>query len=606
MAEFGALYFETNENGLKYVEVCKFERETIFGFRYKETLTAADFGNGFDLIKWIVKLGIKNVLVWDGNLFGMILDAYAAKNNIPEYVKSDNRYSIQQTPAIARTDTESAILERKIWLKVDSKHAGKEVLKSTVFTNFSSMFPSLNYEQACKSLIKNEALFGYESTRLFSLIRKFHNLIKELTQLEYITEKRINFLTVGSLSKAYYFKLKYKNEIKISPSKFYKSQHPLDEDLEIKLREYKLLNGGILYARNGCYKRCSKYDINSLYPSVYKTIGHFTKPEKCFYDEALKTLQLEFYPVEYEYIFVLKEARLMLKNGALPIWHSLDEPYKNATNNDKIIIINNWAVFGGLLRELMYFYDIELEIEEVYKMQRYTDRAIHEYVEGLYAAKARAREERNEGKATIVKFLLNNLHGKFAQLPYYGKKLYYLNEETGIVNRKTTKIEKNGDSFDFIRGAYIYARANIEMLRRIRTQRRIEDIIYVDTDCIIFKDGAVLRGTTHNTELGFFKIEGFFEQVYIVQSKIYFLQPEQSVILPVCAGHNKTEIIEFLAVKENFGLLRFEEIIEELIKKDIPTKILHRTPYGGAYEYVDRPLISDITTDIILEEEDAL
>lgn len=528
-----------------------------------------------DFLHKIGGLRYENVYLWDAAEIFAIIDAYALNHDLLDYENiplNEKGYKPRiGDECISRRDGDGVFYERKLWLKTIKTNSTDrhKRLSATTYINVKNFFGGLNFEEACAAFEVNEKYTVDESgLKLFLLMDKFSDEINYITGIKVFNAYRqINFWSMGGISKAYYLKL---FEQKTEGIK-YKDFVPQNEEFEIEMRLSHLLAKGVIYCKkfNAYYYDVTKYDVNSLFPFVAKSCPIFYPPTNSTWDEYRKTPKSEFNKVR----FIITFNRLLLE--VKPEYPNVLQPYgvKCTDTNSRILEYKNQSFFSEHLETLLKIYDMaDIDVKAVYKLRIEEDEAIGEFVDSLYNLKKQLKG----GRRTVVKFLLNNLHGKFAQLCLLSN-FEYNKDENGILTRRIKSLRNNWKKshFDYIRGAYIYSMAQRQILEEMIKLPRPKDIAYIDTDCFIVDAGNAPQHISN--EIGEFKEELYYARVMFYAPKTYIGYDINSKMKIVAAGLNATEIKHYICGGEIPYDLTTLENIPDLV---LPTTVTRRTVNG--------------------------
>lgn len=609
---YGILTYDYSVNGSSV----KLNSVTIVS--YPDGNTRIYRGDLITIIEKLLTFGIDTYFVMDGAHFFGFIDYYATQQKLPLYddLKAQGVARIN-CPAWAIREGLGESYSRKLWIRANSKNSRHKRMYSAAFMNFSAIMGTRDLTDACKMFnITCDRHYKQpefkEENAFLDLLDNFNKLFFEITGEYYLRPNGVACWTMGGAAKNFYLKLKYpdcKGRLRS-----YQYTHPQNINYEYALREYGLLPPGLLYqADNYIHTDIKKWDINSLYLATERELPELGKLHKCDISEYEF---LDRTDDNYEYILIIKSGMFRKKTGMPAIWHNPFETYSGFIDNKEYITINQpWAVFLPYFQALLKFYNIyDIEIQDVLKARKNPDAAILAFSDKLYPRKAQAREEGNEGLATLVKFFINNLHGKFAQKTIDLKNDYYFDEEL----KQVCKVPKNyidewdEKHFDYIRGAYIYSMAATRVLNDIADfgeyiksqgdKRPLKDyIIYVDTDCIITP--LILPAKMiSQTELGKYKLENNFRSFQAIAPKTYFGELPYDLLNPiphrykfVCAGINKYSLEKQIEdyFENNIYECSMREISALLLSNHLFTvKVLKRGCGGNYYDTVYRKISS--------------
>lgn len=547
----------------------------------------------------ILSLRKKNIYVWDGAAWFAFIDSYAVRHNLINY---DNLPRINNKPAKCNNEAFSCrdsigiYYERKLWLKSIKKGSSDrhKRLSSTAFINVSNFFGSLSLNNVADifSLKMKQSLVS-KAKCLYQIMDQFNKQINELTGLTLLREDGgLNYWTTGAISKAYYLKLFY-NHYNASYNEFF----PQSKNIEYELRDYNLLLPAILYQKdNQNYKNVFKYDKNSLFPYIEKNIPALGIPIAC--DSYNKDNR-------YEYIHIFEDLQLELKPGLPDIFKP---PRLRYSGHKKCYFLEKQAFFESYLNNLLYFYDIiSYKSVKYYKCVKYKDAAIIEFVDKLYKYKTDSCGSNLYG---LAKYIINNLHGKMAQLTLSERLDYKVNCKGILEHSKGELIDTwERSHFDYIRGAYIYACSQSHMLKVFADINQYlkefeyttlkERLIYCDTDSMIttLTPEILVRANIKisKTELGAFKIEEKYNNFQVYAPKTYAGINYNNELKITCAGKNKYQIFNFIKNKE--APLAYLDS-----KPLVPCTVLVRTKTGAKYKTKMINFIED-NTEVIYEAD---
>lgn len=575
-----------------------------FGTNYNVWSYADNPIAGANLFYDLARLRLNYVYAWDGAKLFADFDHYADVAGLKPYddiAPPDDlghRKRVNEECQSAR-DGDQAYYTRRYWLKTPNARTGDrhKRIHSVTIINAQNYFGGRELD---------EILTTFQAGDLGGALTAFNEKIHDLTGLHIFdpsTEKP-KFLTLGGVSKAFYLSLKYPN---IEPSarvRAYQNDYPSDRKTEAKLRNANLLAGGIIYLKDTAeHNNLYKYDKVSLFPSVELDLPALGIPKKINY------LDVDLSRIDVEYIFIFKNLLLKRKFNMPALF---PPPAGNTGENLDFVEVHNQAIFGSLYGAYMNFYDvIESEIDCVYACRKLADLAIKIYVERLFKAKAAATD--NPAEYFIIKLLLNNLHGKFAQNPVTLKYKRARNEE-GIITRERVGVDDNWQRghFDYIRGAYIYSMARAQMLNdlayidfiesitaaegHMSPYRLVDHLYYSDTDSAILDHEITIEGMA-GKHLGQFKLEDKLARFQAYAPKIYaftvfdnsgYEDPRPRL---KCAGAKAAEILAQFDRDDYKLQLDFFEYLE-CPQQTFAQTTLHRTPTGAEYRTEYRPLVN--------------
>lgn len=495
-----------------------------------------------NLLNTLISDSIHTVYCWNADIFFAYIDAYAYKNNYPDYLShASQKYYID------RLDSPGSYFMRKLKFnlkKYNSRHYKSFCIK---FINVQNLFGGISAKKVC-------GLYNLDihTDWLVTALTLLNEDIYTYTGLSLFNNNKLQYWTLGSIAKDYYLKLKY--PLATNPLRLYQYEHPRNEEVEFLCREGNLLPMGVLYLKEKrTYKNVIKYDINSLFLYLESLLPDLTLIKEINYKPSQLSELLETDKTN-EFIIIFDYIEFKLKPGYPDLFNNPEEIYKG--DNKKFHILSNKsAFFKSYLRNLIKYYDIcDFSLYKVYTVTLNVDNAIKQYKNNLYPHKI---YNNNNGHRSLVKSLINNLNGKFAQLAVNETSEYYIEKDI-IKHRVKDIVSDYNKRFDYIRGAYIYSFARsylMDQIYKLKYKFDIADVVlYNDTDSLITsippKDiESVLK--INETELGAFKIEKKYKRLDIYAPKIYAGIDDVGEFCLTAAGIKKEFVINYLS--QNYG-----------------------------------------------------
>ena len=203
------------------------------------------------------------------------------------------------------------------------------------------------------------------------------------------------------------------------------------------------------------------------------------------------------------------------------------------------------------------------------------------------------------------------MHGKFVQSTLRQDFEYKIDTNTQCVEKVYKEDILNnwdGGHFDFIRGAYIYMYSNVLIMHKVDMimcilNIKFADILYIDTDCIIFKGrdepsfkSRVLALT--GPFLGDFKLEAEWDMFKAFGPKQYFgsknIVKSSSDFKIVCSGINNALLNEPFFDDDFAGEEGFQTTGESIYSRltapefCVIQRELRRTANGGEWVTVSK------------------
>ena len=342
--------------------------------------------------------------------------------------------------------------------------------------------------------------------------------------LEIMFEADMKKMTIGSNALSQYQQI-------IGKKKFKKVFPPPAYDADIR-QSYK---GGFTYLN-------PKYadqdvgegivlDVNSLYPSV---MAYCELPygEGVFYEGKYENDDI--YPLYIQMISCSFELRkdhipmLQIKNNL-----SFQETeYLKSSNGEEIVLCLTCV-------DLKLFLE-QYEVDNLFYYSGWkfksTTKAFIDYVEKWNQEKVQATIEKNQGKRTIAKLMLNSLYGKFATNPKVQSKIPFLGED-GVVHYELGEVEEREPLYIPV-GAFITAWARNKTIRS--AQSVYDRFIYADTDSLHLVGTEIPEGLEISpTKLGAWKHESTFTRARFLRAKSYIEEIDGELKI-TCAGMPKS------------------------------------------------------------------
>lgn len=594
---YGVLNFDTFQRG---------EREILLNYCEVLNLSTNErlFLNGGlrSIFEALTGSGIDYIYILNAPEFFGFIDYFATRNKLEYYDDlNDNTGLRKRITAEAWTVREGIgqSFSRKIWLYSRKGNTRHKRLHPVTFMNFSCMVGDLN-------LTELKAAFNIAKCRdnleaFADVVVKFDMLFEEITGVPFLGEKFPAAWTIGGAARNFYLRLKYPTA-RAGLLKQYQITHPRDIMTEYEFREGKLLMPGLLYARTRkqlLKKNLKKYDVNSLFAATEKNLPDLS---------GLKEVSFADYKADnsdrYEYIFMVEGALFKAKAGMPRVFN---DPFTDYNENTEYIEINEpWAVFAPFIETLKNFYDIlDLNIVKIYRAYKLEDRAIKKYVDILDGKKTEARHNGNKGLSSICKFFLVNLHGKFAQKTVKEDIRYKYNSELEIAEKiESEEIIEQWDKirFDYVRGAYIYTMARVNIMKLILRFREVlppgetlfDHIEYDDTDSII-TDLEAPADIVDPYKLGYLKLEENYTAFEVIAPKTYWGRTADNEIKLVCAGMDREEVLAQIRLEKREPWLHNfpDEILHKIFtdeNRNFYMRVLTAIKGGNGYITISRRL----------------
>lgn len=257
------------------------------------------------------------------------------------------------------------------------------------------------------------------------------------------------------------------------------------------------------------------YDVNSLYPSRMRYCKLPKGPAIYFKG---KYQENEKYPLYVAHIY----ATFKLKENALPC---IQDKHNRMFASTEYI-----TEYTNILEPLeIYLTSVDLKLfldmYDVYYIE-YVDGYMFEGAYGMFDEyidywnnqKIEAGKEKNAGKRTIAKLMLNSCYGKFASSVKSTSKVPYLKED-GVVGYETIEDEDREPVYTPV-AAFITAEARDLTIRSAVSC--IDVFAYADTDSLhVLKCGQKPNIPIDDFKLGYFKLESSPRRARFLRAKTY-------------------------------------------------------------------------------------
>lgn len=314
-----------------------------------------------------------------------------------------------------------------------------------------------------------------------------------------------------------------------------------DEDAWIRLA-YK---GGLVQIKKGEEAEIQgegmTLDVNSLYPSVMRYAWlPYGAPIKYngFYYDAQNVRYHQTHPLfiqEFTCNFKLKEGRpaICQQKGFFKDIEYLEEGF--------MVHLHMTSVDLELFFEC---YDVS-DFRPIRGMAFRAHRGFFDnYIDNWMNVKEEATKAGNKAMRQISKLFLNSLFGKFSVDTKSFINIPYLDEKTGVVKYKPVQGKQKQVQYTAM-SAFITSYSRQTLVRAMIDCW--DRLCYVDTDSIHLKGWETPELYIHDTELGAWKIEGYWTSAKFLKNKAYI----------------ETYVQKVKSVDEETGELEFTRITDE-------------------------------------------
>lgn len=310
--------------------------------------------------------------------------------------------------------------------------------------------------------------------------------------------------------------------------------------------------GGLVYSNpKGIVSDVNMIDCNSMYPYIYSQIempyGNAYK-----FNTWDKLKKYKFYIVNIFIKYDLKPGYIPIIGGGVSKWGGIN--YKSSSNGQ----FEELTVCNIDLELIQRFYDCEIELRSGWAFNSKPN-FFKDYANTFIKIK-----NANTGiKRAVAKVLLNSPYGKTAMNGLQELKRYYIDEDDGIVKSELTGYQIEEDIYQYLPIAIQITAGARQLLLTTAEEIGFENVYYMDTDSIKFKNVPTTIKTDPNI-LGAWKNEGHCELFKTIAPKKYCYYSEGHINF-TCAGFNKKVLNEELKNGQN---VTYEEALELMKRFD--------------------------------------
>lgn len=300
--------------------------------------------------------------------------------------------------------------------------------------------------------------------------------------------------------------------------------------------EYELYKdaykGGFVYSNpQGIVKDVQMIDCNSMYPFMYSTIDMpIGRGIPCLNEEELK--RFKFYIIHVVIQYDLKPGYIPIIGGGVGRYGGIN--YKAYSDDyEELTLASQDFELIKLFYNIDYKFVWGVGFDTMPAMfQKYADTFI------------KVKNKEKGIKRQVAKVLLNSPYGKTAMNGFNEIRSYEIDEETETVKGRVTGYEVDFDSYQYLPIAIAITASARHYLLTTAEQIGFENVYYMDTDSIKFKNcetGIVYDSNT----LGAWKDEGLVKYFKTIAPKkyVYFNANGDYKINFTCAGFNKKVLV---------------------------------------------------------------
>ena len=351
--------------------------------------------------------------------------------------------------------------------------------------------------------------------------------------------------------------------------------------------------GRVEVFRWGKSKNVNAYDVNSLYP--YVAFKDYPHPYKLYYTTT---------PDVYKNYEGCGLFDVYAPDMNIPIL-----PYRY---NQKLIFpigkFNSWYNFN----EIRYAEENGYEVKLKYGYFSYERTSpLKEYMEDIY--KFRKKYDKNDYRNLILKYLLNSLYGRFG-LKIENKEYMYDHEFWNskdslwktwdfvcLTNDGYGYAINRSEPYYLSESTYIALPSYLTSYARIHLHKHLHQhdssILYCDTDSL-YLDSETLPDDMISDDLGKWKFEGNFENIWFLGCKFYITESDSDLKVKLKGINfkdklNKIEELpntyEIVSYFKNREALRRNENVgsKKILDKSISPYVYDKRIYDSSIDYLN-------------------
>lgn len=444
----------------------------------------------------------------------------------------------------------------QIWTRDKGRRSDGEGVTRRLTTHgvdfyFFNNIISVSFDDLCVSFSASRT--EGDARALYLSVMAFSDVCNELMGEKFIDpeRKRPLAMTCGGLAKNEILKYISSGKTNGKRKANYKKKHPLTQEQADYLRRCRLLRGGLNYLsptwEGKAWQGLRKYDANSEY-SYVSTLGVdlVGELERVAVEEFFNPL------AEFEYILILRELHMTVRNGFPPIF---TDPW-TGEERARVDLENEFALFRTEYVCLLDFYEIEYIVPSFcLRVRREGGDGFKKFGEKYFSVKMDGRRECNRPFELFGKLMLNSGIGKLSEKGKFPITTHEYNKNTMLIEQKTTypdDIGAGGAGLGLVVGSYIVALGRCYLMERIKQiaeyngVRPVDVLIYTDTDSIVSPFDAPPT-IVSSFEMGKMKLECVSDFSKYIAKKVYInIEVAKKKIDIHCRGIQREAIEEYI------------------------------------------------------------
>ena len=401
----------------------------------------------------------------------------------------------------------------------------------------------MDYQAAgADTLTEDDLLYMQDDARgLWWLIQSFGKQLADDYGIE-IRGSKPQVLTASGLAKKLLLRQMYPGmRDDRQRARLYRKLHPIDAELDQRLRDYDLLHGGLVMINPAIrgkrlqYVPIWRYDYNSHYPAIMKAMPHIRGRPQIVEGRAARTEDDQIR------VFEISAIHAVLRDGYIPSWldpftHGVTDVIEMTPEDHPPIMI-----FDFELEELEIWYWAEVTVSRTWIWKGTPCPAFGAFVDDHYNRKAEASARKDKARKETEKTILNGCTGKFSQNPARRIQWRGMGED-GVVRLMQAEIEIDEAAImSVLQGSYITAmgrtllRKSCRLIAQSAHDTVAHVIFYTDTDSL---HSTVSWSDTDPYALGALKCENdapILDAIFVAPKTYAEIDAEAFVLLTAIA-----------------------------------------------------------------------
>lgn len=444
--------------------------------------------------------------------------------------------------------------------------------------------------------------------KLFDSLVKFDKLCARELHFSFIQKGgKPLAMTAGTLARIELFRNMYGDNLPKTNAQIFKRNHRTEKGVGAYFRKLRLFRGGICCGAFDSWGQTlttredgatlKKYDVNSEYSHVARTMPDLAAPEMC--DDLGELFNRR---AGYTYIAVFSRLQATRKRGMPAVFVN---PFNGASTS--ININQHFAIFADELDELRNFYTFgECDVVAVFRLREHSRGVFAPFVDMWYGKKLSAKKDGDAGLYTLAKMINNSAWGQLGKRSRFPVVVHEYNTNTGLIELKEVEPadeDEDDGAYSFVLGARVPSLARIYIMQRIRKYcgdaNALASFLYADTDSLTTYADLPAEDVS-DERLGAFKLETIAQEAVFLSKKLYYTIERFSPLkIDIHArGINAESIIQTLL--NNYGADNVSELPREAFSQAFTARgARFSTPAtlnvdGGRLRfYVDKALTLD-------------